>query len=61
MLALVSILVIAWIIVGIIGFAVHGLFWLFMVAWVLFVLTLLSRRVSLRSIDDSKHRSAVTV
>ena len=42
MLALLLILVIAWIIIGIIGFVVHGLFWLFVIACVLFVITILS-------------------
>jgi uncharacterized membrane protein len=40
MLAFVLILIIAWIVLGIIGFVVHGLFWLFVIACVLFVLTL---------------------
>jgi hypothetical protein len=41
MIALLLVLIIVWIVVGIIGFVVHGLFWLFVVACVLFVLTLL--------------------
>lgn len=39
MIALLLALVIVWIIIGIIGFVVHGLFWLFLIACVLFVLT----------------------
>ncbi len=40
MLALVLFLILVWVVVGIVGFVVHGLFWLFIVACVLFVLTL---------------------
>lgn len=39
--ALILVLVIAWIVAGIIGFVVHGLFWLFVIACVLFVATVL--------------------
>lgn len=42
MLTLLLLLVLAWIVIGIIGFVVHGLFWLFVIACVLFLLTLLS-------------------
>jgi hypothetical protein len=31
-----------WIVLGIIGFVVHGLFWLFVIACVLFVVTVLA-------------------
>lgn len=41
MLALLLFLILLWIVAGIIGFVVHGLFWLFIVACALFVLTLL--------------------
>lgn len=41
MLALILALIIVWIVLGIIGFAVHGLFWLFLIACVLVVITLL--------------------
>lgn len=41
MLALLLFLVLAWVVLGIIGFVVHGLFWLFIIACVLFVLTML--------------------
>lgn len=41
MLALLLALVIVWIVLGIIGFVVHGLFWLFVIALVLFVATVL--------------------
>jgi len=41
MIAFLLILVIVWIVLGIIGFVVHGLFWLFVVACVLFLVTLL--------------------
>jgi hypothetical protein len=34
-------LVIVWIVLGIIGFVVHGLFWLFVIACVLFLATVL--------------------
>ena len=39
-LALLLFLILAWVVLGIIGFVVHGLFWLFIVACVLFLLTL---------------------
>ncbi|MFL6136454.1 MAG: hypothetical protein ACJ74O_01460 [Frankiaceae bacterium] len=41
MLRFFVIVVLLWILLGIIGFVVHGLFWLFIIACVLFVLTLL--------------------
>jgi hypothetical protein len=40
MLTLILALVIVFIAVGIIGFVVHGLFWLFIVAVILFLATL---------------------
>jgi hypothetical protein len=40
-LALLLALVIVWIVLGIIGFVVHGLFWLFVIACVLFLATVL--------------------
>lgn len=42
MLAFVLALVILWIVLGIVGFVVHGLFWLFVIACVLFVVTVLA-------------------
>lgn len=42
MLAFLLALVIIWIALGIIGFVVHGLFWLFIIACVLFLATLLA-------------------
>jgi len=41
LLRLLLIFVAAWIILGVIGFVVHGLFWLFVLACVLFGVTLL--------------------
>ena len=41
MLAVLLALVIVWIVLGLIGFVVHGLFWLFLIACVLFVFTVL--------------------
>jgi len=41
MIAVLLALVILWIVLGIIGFVVHGLFWLFVIACILFVLTVL--------------------
>lgn len=41
MLAVLLALVIVWIVLGIIGFVAHGLFWLFVIACVLFVATVL--------------------
>lgn len=40
MIAVLLALIIVFIIAGIVGFVVHGLFWLFIVAAVLFVVTL---------------------
>lgn len=40
MLAFILLLIIVWIAAGIIGAVVHGLFWLLIVAIVLFLLTL---------------------
>jgi hypothetical protein len=42
MLAVVLALIIVWIVLGIIGFVVHGLFWLFLIACLLFVATVLA-------------------
>ncbi len=41
MVALLLALIIVWIIIGIIGFVVHGLFWLFLIACLLFLATIL--------------------
>lgn len=41
MIAFVLFLVLLWVVLGIIGFVVKGLFWLFVIACVLFLLTLL--------------------
>jgi hypothetical protein len=41
MVALLLALIIIWIIIGIIGFVVHGLFWLFLIACLLFVVTII--------------------
>jgi hypothetical protein len=40
-LAVLLTLIIVWIVLGIIGFVVHGLFWLFLIACVLFLATVL--------------------
>ena len=40
MLALVLFLILLWVVAGIVGFVVHGLFWLFIVACLLFLFTL---------------------
>jgi hypothetical protein len=40
-LALLLTLIIVWIVLGIIGFVVHGMFWLFVIACVLFLATVL--------------------
>jgi hypothetical protein len=40
MLALILFLILAWVVLGLIGFVVEGLFWLFLIACVLFVLTI---------------------
>ena len=42
MLALLLFLILVWVVAGIIGFVVHGLFWLFIVACVLVVVTLVA-------------------
>ncbi len=41
MLAFILLLVLVWVVLGLIGFVVKGLFWLFLVACVLFVITLI--------------------
>lgn len=41
MLTLILVLIIAWIVLGLVGFVVHGLFWLFVIACVLFLATLI--------------------
>lgn len=41
MLAVFLTLIIVWIVLGLIGFVVHGLFWLFLIACVLFLATVL--------------------
>jgi hypothetical protein len=40
-LAVLLTLIIVWIVLGIIGFVVHGMFWLFLIACVLFLATVL--------------------
>lgn len=40
MLTLVLFLILVWIVLGLIGFVVKGLFWLFVIACVLFLATL---------------------
>ncbi len=45
MLTFLLVLLIIWIVAGIIGFVVHGLLWLFAIACVLFVLTLVAGAV----------------
>lgn len=42
MLALVLFLILVYVVLGIVGFVVKGLFWLFVVAAVLFVVTLIA-------------------
>jgi hypothetical protein len=39
-IAFILALIIIWIVLGIIGFVVHGLFWLFIIACVLFLVTI---------------------
>ena len=48
MLGLVLALIIIWVVLGIIGFVVKGLFWLLVVALVLFLITLVLGGVGLR-------------
>lgn len=40
MLALVLFLILLWVVAGIVGFVVHGLFWLFIVACLLLLFTI---------------------
>jgi hypothetical protein len=40
LLLLLLVLIVAWVVLGVVGFIVKGLFWLFIIACVLFVLTL---------------------
>lgn len=42
MLSLLLFLILIWIVAGIVGFVVEGLFWLFILACVLFAVTLLT-------------------
>lgn len=42
MIAFLLVLVIIWIVLGIIGFTVHGLFWLFIIACLLFLATVVT-------------------
>lgn len=47
MLAFILFLIIVWIVLGIVGVLVHGLFWLLIIAAVLFVATLVFGRTRL--------------
>jgi hypothetical protein len=40
LLAFILLLVLVWVVLGLIGFVVKGLFWLFIIACVLFLVTL---------------------
>jgi hypothetical protein len=40
-LTIVLFLILAWVILGIIGFVINGLFWLFIIACILFLITLI--------------------
>ncbi|HEU5024954.1 MAG TPA: hypothetical protein VFV01_08535 [Spirillospora sp.] len=42
MIAFILFLVLLWVILGIVGFVVKGLFWLFVIACALFLLTLIA-------------------
>lgn len=57
MLSLVLILIIIFIAAGIIGFVVHGLFWLFILAAILFALTIVFGLMSAGQRRE-RHRSA---
>lgn len=48
MLSIILALIILYIIVGIIGWVVHGLIWLFFIALVLFILTLVFGALRIR-------------
>lgn len=41
MLTFILLLILVWIVLGIVGFVVHGLFWLFIIACLLFLATLI--------------------
>ena len=41
LLMLLLLLVAAWVVIGVIGFTIKGLFWLFVIACVAFVITLI--------------------
>jgi hypothetical protein len=41
MLALLLFLILVWVVLGIVGFVIKGLFWLFVIACILFVITIL--------------------
>lgn len=60
---MIALLILTWVIAAIVGFVVHGLFWLFVVACVLFVATPVTRagracsRASLQTTDPrATHR-----
>lgn len=42
MLALLLFLVLVWVVLGVVGFVIKGLFWLFVIACILFVITILA-------------------
>lgn len=56
MLALLLFLLLLWVIAGIVGFFVHALFWLFIVACVLIVLTLAAGAFGRGRMAARRHR-----
>jgi hypothetical protein len=48
-LAFILLLVLVWVVLGLIGFVVKGLFWLFLIACVLFLITLIFGATRARS------------
>ncbi len=55
MVAFILFLILAWVVVGIIGFVVHGLFWLFIIACVGFALTLIGGPFAKRRLTGRRH------
>ena len=53
MLALVLFLILLWVVAGIVGFVVHGLFWLFIIACLLLLFTLVLGEYATRSLMPS--------
>lgn len=56
MLSLLLFLILVWVVLGLIGFVVHGLFWLFLIACLLFVATVLGAAFGRGRTSTRRHR-----